>query len=253
MASLSLNRLRVVYTSRAFREDIGMTMQVAMVGTDGIVLASDTQRVQSVGGMRSSFNASRTKISHERGIAISCARHMETATLVADRIIAGLEDSQMGSPIGPIEDIAKKVIDESGPKNDIQCLIVLLRPRLQLFRLRSVLSAGGCAAKCDPEIVGKVVAGDIENAAVFWSEMYYERRPMSYLARVAAQLVVMATKISSGMNGGLEVVLCDASGFRRLSADSNTHLESAANQLDDTLRESFASDPGPLTYAPDGA
>lgn len=234
-----------------------MTMQVAMVGTDGIVLASDTQRTQLVGGMRSSFNTSKIRISHQRGIAISCARNMDTAGLVADSIIAGLDNSQMGSPVGSIEDIANNVIeegkDQSNPRNDIQCIVVLLRPRPQLFRLRSISVTGRYVAKCDQEIVGKVVTGDIENAAVFWSERYYERRPISYLARLAAQVVVMGAKISSGMNGGLEVVLGDASGFRRLSADSNAYLESTAIELDETLRKLFVGDLASLTCTPNEA
>jgi hypothetical protein len=223
-----------------------MTMQVGMVGKDGIVLASDTMQVQStIGGARSSFNASKIKISHDRGIAISCARNMETATLVAKNIISGLGDSRMESPIALIEDIVKNVMDGSGWRNDVHCLIVLLRPRPRLIRVHT--SCG--AVMCDDDITGKVVAGDIENAGIFWSEMYYERQPINYLARVAAQLVVMAGKISSGNIGGLEVVLCSPSGFRRLSADSNARLESAVNETDEALRKSFTSYDGQFTYA----
>src|SRR6266481_6977564 len=229
-------------------DQLPMTMQVGMVGTDGIVLASDTKQVQStIGGVCSSFNASKIKICQERGIAISCARNMETATLVAKNIILGLGDSQMESPIALIENIAKKVIDDPGCRNDVHCLIVLLRPRPRLIRVRTI----GGEITCDDDITGKVVAGDIENAGIFWSEMYYERRPIKHLARVAAQLVVMAGKISSGNVGGLEVVLCDASGFRRLSADSNARLESTVNQMDETIRKSFTSYDGQFTYATD--
>jgi hypothetical protein len=226
-------------------------MQVGMVGTDGIVLASDTKWVQpTIQGVRSSLNASKIRISYERGIAISCARNMETATLIADNIISGLSDSDMKFPILPIEAIAKKVIDEAADRNDVQCLIVLLQPSHRLFRLRSVSFNGGYAAMCDAEITGKAITGDLDNAAIFWSEMYYERRPVTHLARVAAQLVVMAGKINSGMIGGLEIVLCDHAGFRRLSVDSNARLESTANELDETLRKSFASHAEQFTYAP---
>lgn len=231
-----------------------MTMQVGMIGTDGIVLASDTKHVQETSGeaqARSSFDASKIKLYRERGIAISCARNMETALKVADAIVSELSDSEMNSPGRKIEIITQEIVGNAGYRNDVNCLIVLQRPRLQLLRLRTFFTSDGCIVVCEGDITGKTYAGDLGNAAIFWGELYYEKRPMRQLARVAAQLIVMAGRINSGSVDGLEVVLCDHSNFRRLSADSNAQLESAANRLDKTLRKSLASYANEFTYTPD--
>jgi len=71
-----------------------MTMQVGMVGTDGVLIASDTRWMntprlrnnQFWAGGRYTFNSPKIRISHERGIAISCAKDMETARHVANEI-----------------------------------------------------------------------------------------------------------------------------------------------------------------------
>lgn len=232
-----------------------MTMQVGMVGTDGIVLASDTKWIDHVNRapltpIRSISSKSKIKISHKRGIVISYARNMETSGPIADSIIAELTDSDMAEPEIPIENLAAKVIKEAtekpGNRIDVHCLIVLSRPTLRLFRVRTI----GYTAPCE-EIIGQAVAGDVENSAVFWPELYYRELPVRHLARLAAQFIVMAGKIHSGSIGGLEVVLCDSSGFHRLSADSNRRLESAANETHERLLESFISYAEQFTYAPD--
>jgi hypothetical protein len=88
-----------------------MTMQVGMVGTNGVLIASDTQWTntprlrtnESWFGARGHYNANKVLISHERGMAISAARSMETAGHVAHQIISDLKDEQFQYPIGAIE------------------------------------------------------------------------------------------------------------------------------------------------------
>src|SRR5262249_5822525 len=94
-------------------EELPMTMQVGMVGTDGIVLASDTKWVEhTLGAARNIYDKTKIKISDERGIAISYARNMETAGPVADSIIAELTDSEMLTPIFPTQNLAQQILDE---------------------------------------------------------------------------------------------------------------------------------------------
>jgi hypothetical protein len=70
------------------------------------------------------------------------------------------------------------------------------------------------------------------------------------LVLLAAHVVTAAGKLNSGAVGGLEVVLCDASGIRRLDDESNRELESKANDLGEQLQASFASYSQQFTYAP---
>jgi hypothetical protein len=93
-----------------------MTMQVGMVGTDGVLIASDTRWMNTprwsntLEGCRHTFNSSKIRINHERGIAIGFARNMETARQVADDIISSLKDEEWEYPILPIEAIGAKVL-----------------------------------------------------------------------------------------------------------------------------------------------
>jgi hypothetical protein len=75
-----------------------MTMQVGMVGTDGVLVASDTRWMNTPRWAnpgpppRATFNSTKIRISYERGLAISDARNMETVRYVADEIISGMKE-----------------------------------------------------------------------------------------------------------------------------------------------------------------
>jgi hypothetical protein len=71
-------------------QEIPMTIQIGMVGTDGILIARDTKWTaeplligRNWAAGRHGFNSSKIKISPERHIAVSCARNMETASHMA--------------------------------------------------------------------------------------------------------------------------------------------------------------------------
>src|SRR5271165_4378681 len=112
-------------------EEIPMTMQVGMIGTDGVLIASDTKWSHSPllhGGRnwaagRYSYNSPKIKINHERGMAISCARDMEFACPVADAIIAELDEQHFVEPIQHIENIGKRMLAAAqGERNHAQFL-----------------------------------------------------------------------------------------------------------------------------------
>jgi hypothetical protein len=224
-----------------------MTMQVGMVGTDGIVLASDTRYISQGAGVRQSFNASKITANYDRGIAISQAHCMETARRIGDAILSDLKDSEFGSPTGPIERIASTVIDPAGSRKQVECLIALVKPTPRLFYLQSGMVDFG--VRCD-QICGAVNVGDKENAAIFWRQRYYQKSPIRGLIALAAHLVCVSRHLNSGSIGGLEIVLCDAAGLRRLSDKDIIRLEKKADEWDGKMggllknhRQRFAFDP----------
>jgi hypothetical protein len=77
-----------------------------------------------------------------------------------------------------------------------------------------------------------------EDAAIFWSERYYRRLPVSQLVTLAAHLVVAAGKINPEGIEGLEIAYCDAStsGFRRLTLAQNRALELDAKKRGKQIR-----------------
>lgn len=238
----------VVGFSPHVEEEFPMTMQIGMVGTDGIVLASDTKWTDTQ-KVRHTFNSTKIKVNHERGIAVSYARNMETSRRVADRIISDLRSADWEHPIQPIEEIGAKVLATAGERKDAQCLILFAKPSPRLFLFQFGTLNGQPSSLCE-EMSTTGIAGDNVNPAIFWSERYYQARPVHSLVPLAAQLIVAASKLNPGAIGGLEIVLCDASGFHRLSKDSIRELESKAEERDRNLGELLVSQTQQFTYTP---
>jgi|HubBroStandDraft_6_1064221.scaffolds.fasta_scaffold09846_8 hypothetical protein len=228
-------------------EEFPMTMQVAMVGMDGIVLASDTkwQSTLTRGNLRSRHTSGSSKIaiSDELSVAIACAQNMETAYAIADAVIAELSGSDWDFPINPMEQIGQRFLDASGERNSFQCLVVTARPSLRLFQLESACVNGVPNKAMCHEIKNKAINGDNANAAVFWAERYYKMKSVQALMRLAAQLIVDSAKLNSGFIGGLEIVICDGGGIRRLPDDLTTALELEAEKRGKAIEELFFGRP----------
>ena len=225
-----------------------MTMQVAMVGTDGIILASDTRWMET-GAVRQTGDSSKIILSHERGMAIACARNLDTARLVARDIVSLLKDDEFNDPEIPIERIAAKHITQTSDRRDVQCLVVLAKPKIRLFFLETGISGGEVRPVCVSETT-KRVAGDNLNAAIFVTERYYTKRSIHELIPLSAHLIVAASKLNPGGIGGLEIVLCDASGLHRLSNASISELEIKTEEWDASIGELFRGYSQQFTYAP---
>jgi hypothetical protein len=242
-----------------------MTMQVGMVGTDGVLIASDTRwtntpilRInQPWLGARGGYNANKIIISHERGMAISSARAMETAGTVAHKIISGLKDEDFEYPIIPIERIGETVLASTvrQERNDAQCLVALVRPSPQLLLFQFGHINNEYDSICQ-QMKSYAIAGDNLNAAIFWAERYYPREPklpIQQLIPLAAHLVVCAERLNSATISGLEIVLCDLSGIHRLSDSSIEQLESRARENDVSIGRTLLNGSQQFSYAPNVA
>src|SRR5690349_1173704 len=84
-----------------YEETPPMTMQVGMIGTDGIVLAGDTWCSRSPRNpgfaARMGYHASKIKISHERGIAVAVSGDMDRGNEVASRVISEVSESDVSA------------------------------------------------------------------------------------------------------------------------------------------------------------
>ena len=116
-----------------------MTLQVGLVGTDGIVIASDTRWGEEIvedGNnmiLRQTFSSPKITINRERGLAISRSQNMETATLWTSKILSTLKDEEWEYPVLPIEAIGAEVLKQAGDRNRVQCLMVFSKPKPRLF------------------------------------------------------------------------------------------------------------------------
>jgi hypothetical protein len=224
-------------------------MQVGMVGSDGIVLASDTKEThapilekdQLWAGAQFGSNTPKIEVSHERGMAIACAFDMETARQVAKKIMADLKDEELEHPIAAIKEIAASV--QTDEQIRAQCIIVLTRPSPRMFMFQYARVEGRWSPYCQ-EMESKAIAGDNLNAAIFWMERYYDGTlSTAQLTSVAAQLVVSAGRLNPYTISGLEIVLCNSSGIHPLAIKENEKWESRARDLDTHIGDQILGQP----------
>ena len=234
-----------------------MTMQVAMVGKDGIVLASDTMWLSSgelAGQIRVPLPATKIRISDAGDVAVSQARNMETCSLIAREVVQ-LDGKQISAY--RLEEVANDILGRAGKRADVQCLVVSAKPRPRLFRLWSMPERKpgsrrmSARAEC-AEISGSAIAGDDQNAAVFLLQAYYkEGLTLHYLIPLAAHLVLAAGKLNSGAINGLEVVGCTRNdGCRHLSTETIKRLKLLSRKLDKQTQSLLSAHGEEFAYAP---
>ena len=223
-----------------------MTLQVALKGIDGVVLASDTKWSEVLNGVRQTFNRSKIVVDHDRRIAVACARDMDISAKTAQVIIAEIGDRWSTLHI---EEIAENVRGKMPKTRNANCLIV--SPTLRIFRLETIRDDSGENPRsvCS-EHLDRAYAGQDVSAAIFWAERYYCQWQSLKLIPLAAFLINAGNKLDPAGIEGLEIVLCDASGIHRLSNDSINVLQSWANNTDEVLRTSFGNYDKHFTYDP---
>ncbi len=111
-------------------------------------------------------------------------------------------------------------------------LVVFYRSEPQLWELEI---SSSCVARL---ITDKVVAGDATNLARFFSQRYFERRPIEQLQFLAAHLILMGHALNPLMIGGLEILICkQGSQAGHLAEDEVRDLREKSRSLDEQIRE----------------
>lgn len=150
-----------------------MTMQIGMIASDGIILASDTQVTRTPDKLKDGqvgravrYHTNRSKMRTGSEIAVSYAQDMKTGDDVANAILSTFtaDDPQVA-----IEQIAASIPEDN--RNPVQGLIAV--PPLQLFRFQLAKIDEVWTATCEASI-GFDFAGDMTNAAMYWAERYYD-------------------------------------------------------------------------------
>lgn len=210
-------------------EEIPMTMQIGLLGTDGLVLASDTKwtlRQQLDGAtVLAALGGSKIAINEAKTIAIACAGDMAKAYRLARAVFDALElekESDIDVRLRRIWRIGSEITSDIKP----QCLIAFSIPEPTLFLFQWL---DGDSPACIP-IPTYAFAGDSINAAIYFPMRYYEREETQRLRRLAAHLIVAGGEINSGYIGGFETVCCENGVFERYTGIQNRALENEAKQ-----------------------
>ncbi len=201
-----------------------MTLQVGMVGIDGVVVVGDTwQHVEPQNKSWYGYHASKLRVSDSGRIAVACARDMDTSTRIAEEIFRRLTGNSEGR--------ASEFLDlgtQAANGRDSECLIVFADPEPSLYLF---LCDKNGNRRCE-EVYSCFSIGDAGNSAIFWAMHFYSRTlSVSQLTRLAALVVISAGKLNSGSIGGLEVMTCDLGGIHIWPRPENETLESATQNL----------------------
>jgi len=201
-------------------------MQAGLIGSHGIVLATDTRHSidpLNSKGARNHYGSSKIEIDPTGQIAIACAGDMATARQVASRILVEFMHFPLFEREYRICEIGKSV----GGAN-AECLIAFSDSRLYLFQ--SVNKTIQCY-----EVFEYAFAGDRFNAANFWATRYYKRLPIKRLLRLAAFVIFEAHKLNPDAVKGLEMVHWNGVKFHRLPSEENRAWEAEAKQWDEQI------------------
>jgi 20S proteasome alpha/beta subunit len=209
-------------------EELPMTMQVGMLGTDGVLLAGDTRICRKpLDGVQAPwqfYDGPKLMISQSGRIAVSCAQNMNAAKDVAQAIFR--EMSYGDHP--ECEEQVKKTALSAARGRNVECLIAFCDPLPCFYSLQYTKREGADENIDCQRITTCVAAGDTRNPAVFWGMKYYRLLPLDQLKHLAACMVVSAAALNTAAINGLEMVYCTRQGCQRVPDDSTRILESMA-------------------------
>lgn len=222
-------------------EGIPLTMQIGMVGSDGIILASDTQVTHTPEKLKDGqvgravrYHTNCSKIQTNGEIAVSYARDMKSGENVANAILSSFTAD---NPEEAIERIAASIPENN--RYDVQGLIA--NPPFQLFRFQLTIIDGVWTATCVPSL-GFDFAGDMTNAAIYWAARYYDELfSVEQLLPLAAYMITCSHHLNTAGVGGLEIVVCDSSGIHPVPRERILELRRQANDIDKQIRQMLIS------------
>jgi len=214
------------------REEIPMTLQVALVGTDGTVLASDKQvGVRNVSPFRSFQAASKLYRALDRG-RLTCWAGDDPAATVAENILKlDTEDDPhcLEEEMRIVFAKATQALDGLAPNGEIMLLTTKNPKRIQYVQSRN----GKCSSHTS---LDKMVAGHNTNPATSFIELYYkEGLSVSNLIPLAAHTIVTAGRYNPAGIGGLEIVICTTQGFEFIKEQKIADLMKWAKKLDSEI------------------
>jgi 20S proteasome alpha/beta subunit len=202
-----------------------MTMQVAFVGSEGIVLATDTQSYMDY-EIRTTCETDKILVDKENGLAVACAQG-EISHRLAQRILQEFKEEWREYPLLPLEKLGQEVMEKarSDGYGDMalvgQAMLILLSDLSRIGILETDHHL--CRYRSSHN---KAHCGDMSNPAIMFSEAFYKKgMAFPQLARLAAQVVVSAHHFNENGIDGLKILLCRSSGFEFMKPEEIQELE----------------------------
>jgi hypothetical protein len=218
-----------------------MTLQIGMLGQDGVILTGDTRiNAKPIPGADApwmSYEGQKIHISDSGRIAISCAHDLQSGSQVAEAIFSKMTRGDYPG--------CEREIEELGAANaqgrNVQCIVVFADP-LPCIYLYTFARVGDSQHNDCQRVISCVPSGDIQNPAVFWGMSYYKQLPIERLKRLAACMVIAGGKLNSAIVGGFEMALCTKDGCVRVDEASTKELQMQAHVKLDAIGELILSE-----------
>lgn len=220
-------------------EELPMTMQVGMVASDGVIIASDQkagrwERFKTTGRVEKTF-------CDEKLGAVYAGSGSDVGVLIGRRMI----EIASSEPASSMTDCAERAAKEicklkyeaptfNGPRYFESVLIAHADESgfgLWQINVREVTELILCT-----RILDKAINGDMLTSAIFFSERYFpdgaRGKTISSLLPLAAHIVLMAGKINPSEVSGLEIAICRRGECRKLGESELHPLREFSNHLD---------------------
>jgi hypothetical protein len=233
-----------------------VTFQVALRGSDGILLASDTQGAVADAVrlaprderlIRWMPKSGKIAISRKHNVTVAMAGINADLSFRAAAILLDKIENMDSLPHQFLWDCVS-IGDEAykahhGPDKDGPCEATLLviapeHAEDQIFRIEVGKRS------CPFAVKNKIIAGDTANAAIFFVERYYDEetlRPLSELRFLAAHTVLMGATLTSYV-AGLEMVVC-RQGSKPERVEVLDPLPQLSAKLDKAIKRSIFKSP----------
>jgi hypothetical protein len=216
-------------------EEVPMTLQIVLTGTDGIVLASD----KKVNLLNQNFNttAMRSKIliNHDRKIAACWSGEQWPSYNLADHIVRNMSDADLQYPYDSLRTVAPEIVNRRGIHGEeyasAEVAVVTIQDGPKAYEITASRD------RCDCWAQEKIIRGHIANPAVFFTERYYEQLPIARLLPLAAHVIVNAGRINPRGIEGLEIVRCTKEGFVSLEAAEIAELMDWSDKMDREIKQ----------------
>jgi hypothetical protein len=218
-----------------------MTLQVALVGTDGIVVASD----KKVNLLNQNFNTtairSKILINSDRKIAACWSGEQSPSYSLAEHIVLKMNDADLQFPYHPLRMASNEILSRRGIHGEeygsAEVVVITIQNEPKAYEITAARDRCDCFEAPD-----KIVKGHIANPALFFTERFYERLPISALLPLAAHAIVTAGKINPRGIEGLEIIRCTNDGFNPLSNSEITDLIEWSDKFDQKIRRLVQGD-----------
>jgi hypothetical protein len=225
-----------------------MTLQVGLVGQDGIVIASDKKAVRdsrilpSVEGQRASVRSSgwKNKIClSENGQLICAYSGNDISAYIANKLVENSRESLSNDEqVRKYLSSASTKIAEGLREDQLNLLanqqVIAAVPNILPLKLWRVYFYPNVR---DPHVdydEGKIYGGDEANSAIYIIERYYKPRIMSVnnLVLLSAHFVLEGEKLSASSVGGLDILIARNGCYPRfLGEDEKTILKEKSESI----------------------